>query len=339
MAYNLGGYDQLSASLAESFVPYVSDNTFIANRVTKAYYESALKIDEGRFLVVPLLTAKNNTAQSFGQYDTLASGPQQLLSAASFPWSWYQGAVTIDYQTLRLVRGTNMRVDNLTLQVQAAIASLADLIGGDSTSLTKGANAQTGVPALGIVEACDNGTLYNVYGQIARTGTNALSTWSGYDVSLTAGNIGTAANDAPLNLFLAVYVGTSIGNETPTHVFTRQQGVGSYMYSMNSMIRVSPGDTANPYTADPHILGAVVIGDDHIGFQTNAGKIGYTYYYMNMNHSRMYFFGEKGFDYVPWIDTPGILSKVSRYVSVFQNASDEPRLNGYLANVNDLQNL
>lgn len=338
----VGGYDQESAMLAESFAPYVTDNVFQSNRTTKIAYESALRMDEGRFLALPLATAKNQTAESFGQYDTLASGPQQMLAVAAFPWSWYQAAVTIDYQSLRLVRGPNMRVDNLTFQVQQAIGSLADLIGNDICSTTKGPTTQTGVPSLGIVEATDNGTVYNVYGNIARLGTNSFANWQGQVSSLASTGIGNASNDAPLNYFLRVYTACSIGDSTPTHVFCNQQGVSSYMYAMNSMVRVSPGDSANPYLGNPHLLGAEIIGDNHILAVTNPNtptNLGYNYYYLNMNHTRMFYFGYKGFDYVPWIDTPNVLSKTSRYVTAFQFASDEPRLNGQLNNVNDLLNL
>jgi hypothetical protein len=338
---NLGGYDQESAVLAEAFVPYVTDNVFQSARVPKIAYDSANRVDEGRYLALPLLTAKNMTAQSFGQYDTLASGPQSLLSVAAFPWSWYQAAVTIDYQTLRLVRGPNMRVDNLTLQVQTAIASLSDLIADDLTNLTKGANAQTGQPAFGVVEACDNGQLYNVYGNIARTGTNSLATWQGNVISLATSGLGNATNDTSRAQMLREYTACVVGDAAPTHIFVNQQGVSSYIFTLDSQIRVSPGDSANPYTGNPHLLGAEVVGDNHFPPTINAtgGYLGYTYYFLNMNHTRMHYFGFKGFDYVPWIDTPGVLSKTSRYVIAFQFASDEPRLNGFYGPINDLQSL
>lgn len=335
----IGGYDQESAMIAESFVPYVTDNVFQSNRTTKVAWDSALRVDEGRFLALPLATAKNQTAQSFGQYDTLASGPQSLLAVAAFPWSWYQAAVTIDYQTLRLVRGPNMRVDNLTFQVQMAIASLADLIGNDICSLTKGPNSQTGIPALGIVEASDNGTNYNVYGNIARMGTNAFTNWQGQCTFLATSGLGNASNDAARSQLLRVFTACSIGDATPTHIFCNQQAVSSYMFTLDSQIRVSPGDSANPYLGNPHLLGAEVVGDNHIAPVTSGANIGYDFYYLNMNHTRMFYFGYKGFDYVPWIDTPNVLSKTSRYVTAFQFASDEPRLNGTYGPVNDLANL
>lgn len=343
MPANLGGYDQSSAMLAESFAPYVSDTVFQSNRVVRVMWDNAQRMNEGRYLALPILTNKNQTAQAFGQYDTLNSGPQSLYSVAAFPWSWYQAAVTIDYVTLKLVRGPNMRIDNLTSQIETAIASLTDIIGNDLCSLTKAPATQGANPSLGVIEASDNGTLVNVYGNIARLGTNSYANWQGQVSALAQSGIGTATNDAPRNLFLRVYTACAVGDGVPTHVFTNQQGVASYMYSLDSQIRVSPGDSANPYAANPHILGAEVVGDNHFAPVTRTSGsntyLGYNYYYINANHTKMYYFGEKGFDFVPWIDTPNVLTKTSRYVIGFQCASDNPRMNGQLLNVNDVANL
>jgi hypothetical protein len=337
-----GGYDQSSAVLAESFAPYVSDAVFQANRVVRVAWDNAQKMDEGRYLALPILTSKNQTAQAFGMYDTLQSGPQSLYSVASFPWSFYQAAVTIDYITLKLVRGPNMRVDNLTTQIEACIASLTDVIGNDLCSLAKAPAAPTGQPAFGVVEACDNGNLFNVYGNLIRTGTGSFSNWQGQVITLLGSNIGTALNDAPRSLLLRNYAACSVGSAAPTHIFCNQQAVASYMFALDSQIRVSPGDTANPYVANPHLLNAEVVGDNHF-LPTLGGAsgtaIGYSLYYINADHTKMFYFGEKGFDFVPWVDTPNVLQKTARYVIGFQYASDNPRLNGYLANINDLSNL
>src|ERR1019366_8517511 len=97
----LGGFDQNSAILAESFAPYVSDALFVGNRIVKVLWDNAQRHDEGRFLALPILTSLNDTAEVFGQYDTLATGPQSLYSVASMPWSWYQTAVSLDYITVK----------------------------------------------------------------------------------------------------------------------------------------------------------------------------------------------------------------------------------------------
>jgi hypothetical protein len=339
----LGGYDQMEAMLAESFAPYVSDAVFQSNRVIRVAWDFAKQVDEGRYLALPILTGKNNTAQSFGQYDTLASGPQSIYSVAAFPWSFYQASVTLDYVTLKLVRGPNRRIDNLTVQIQDCIASLTDLLGNDLCTLTKGPQTQTANPITGVIEACDNGNSYNVYGNVARTGTNSFAGWQGQVVSLATTSLGTAANDAPRSLLLRNYGACSVGDATPTHVFCHQQAVSSYLFTMDSQVRVSPGDSANPYLGNPHMLGAEVVGDNHFIPVTNTSGsnmyIGYNYYFVQSSETKFFYFGDKGFDYVPWLDTPNVLSKTSRYVIALQYATGNPRLNGWLGPVNDLLNL
>jgi hypothetical protein len=335
----LGGYDQDSAILAESFAPYVSDAVFIGNRVVRVMWDNAQRHDEGRFLALPILTAKNDTAESFGQYDTLSSGPQSLYSVASMPWSWYQGAVSLDYQTVKLVRGPNMRVDNLTTQIETAIGSLTDLLGQDTCSTTKGRSTQRGNSLVGIPEACDNGTTYDVYANIARLGTNSFANWQANVISLSTSNIGTAANDAARSQILRNYAACCVGDAVPTHVFGHQQSVSSYMFTMDSQVRVSPGDSANPYLGNPHLLGAQFVGDNHFDVITNSASVGYNLFYVNANHTKYRYFGEKGFDFVPWIDTPNVLEKTCRYVIALACLSDNPRLNGTYGPINDLQNL
>lgn len=339
MPSGLGGYDQMESVLAEEFAPYVSDAVFIGNRVVKVLWDNAQKHSEGRFLSMPVLSNKNNTAESFGQYDTLSSGPQNLYSVASMPWSWYQAAVTLDYITVRLVRGPNMRVDNLSTQIETAIGSLTDIIGNDTCSTTKGRSAQRGLPLVGIYEACDNGNTFDVYANIARLGTGSFANWQGQVISLTTAGIGTATNDVSRAKVLRNWAACTVGDATPTHLFGHQQIVAGYMYSLDSMIRVSPGDSANPYTANPHLIGGQVIGDNHFDTVTNGSSLGYNLFYVNANSTKYRYFGEKGFDFIPWIDTPNVLQKTSRYVTGLACASDNPRLNGIYGPANDLNNL
>jgi hypothetical protein len=108
---------------------------------------------------------------------------------------------------------------------------------------------------------------------------------------------------------------------------------------MDSQVRVSPGDSANPYLGNPHLLGAQWIGDNHFDTIANGTSVGYNFFYVNANHTKYRYFGEKGFDFVPWIDTPNVLEKTCRYVIGLACASDNPRLNGIYGPANDLLNL
>lgn len=335
----LGGYDQDSAILAESFAPYVSDAVFIGNRIVRVMWDNAQRHDEGRFLALPILTSKNDTAESFGQYDTLSSGPQSLYSVASMPWSWYQTAVSLDYITVKLVRGPNMRVDNLTVQIETAIGSITDLLGQDTCSVNKGRSTLHGNPLVGIYEACDNGNTFDVYANIARLGSNSFAGWQGNVISLSTANLGTATNDAARSQMLRNYAACVVGDGAPTHIFGHQQVISSYMFTMDSQVRLSPGDSANPYLGNPHLLGAQCIGDNHFDTLSSGANIGYNLFYVNSNHTKYRYFGEKGFDFVPWIDTPNVLEKTCRYVIGLACASDNPRLNGIYGAINDLANL
>jgi hypothetical protein len=335
----LGGFDQESAILAESFAPYVSDAVFTGNRIVRVEWDYAQRHDEGRFLALPILTSMNDTATSFGQYDTLPSGPQSLYSVASVPWSWYTAAVSLDYITVKLVRGPNMRVDNLTVQVETAIGSLTNLLGQDTCSTTKGRSTDHGVPLTGIPEACDNGQLWDVYLNIARLGSNSFLNWQGQVISLATSGLGSASNDLSRALVLRNYGACVVGDAAPTHIFGHQQVISSYMFSLDAQVRVSPGDSANPYLGNPHLLGAECIGDTHFDTIYNGQNVGYNLYYVNSNHTKYRYFGEKGFDFVPWIDTPNVLEKTCRYVIGLAEASDNPRLNGFVGAFNDLLNL
>jgi hypothetical protein len=347
---NYGGYDQLSAALAETFREYVDDNVFISNMVFQRGWQDAEKVDQGRFLSLPIQTGKNQTAQSFGSYDEVNSSPQSTLSVAAFPWSFYQAAVMLDYQTLSLNRGPNTRVNLIAQQLQTAIASLSDVCGQDLCQYGSGspplgakapgtANAQ---PAFGIVEATDDGTVVNSYGNITRTGAGSFANWAGNDIRrLTQAGIGTATNDAPPSLFYALYNNSTQGMQVPTELYTSKQGVASYMFALQAQQRLSPGDIANVGFAGAKLFAADVIADDHIinvpG--TVATNLGANYFAINRNHTRFFYFGEKGFDFVPWVDAQTVIAKICRYVTSFQFCSSQPRTGGQLLNVNVVFNL
>jgi hypothetical protein len=336
-----GGYDQLSAALAETFREYVDDNVFGSNMVFERGWGEAERVDEGRYLSLPILSGKNQTAQAFGQYDEVNSSPQSELSVAAFPWSFYQAAIMLDYQTLSLNRGPNTRVNLVAQKLQSAIASLADVCGYDLCSATKSGSATPNAyPALGIQEATDDGTVTNVYGNITRTGAGSFANWRGNLISklLTTG-IGTATNDAPPALFYALYNASTQGAQTPTEVFSTRQGVAAYMFSLQAQQRLSPGDIANVGFAAAKLFAADMIGDDHIQAPVNGSYVGANFYALNRNHTRFFYFGSKGFEFVPWVDAQTVVAKVARYIIGFQYASSQPRTGGQLVNVNVVTNL
>jgi len=342
-SYN-SSYDQLSVALAETFRTVVDDNVFISNMVFERNWEDAERVEPGRYLALPILTAKNQNATAFGQFDEVPSSPQTILSVGTFPWSFYVATIQMDYQTVSLNRGQNVRADLIASQLETAVASLGDVMGTDLTNATKSPATQNAVSALGILEASDDGTNFNTYGNITRTGSGSFANWQGNDIrTLTTGNIGTATNDPTWSLFTQLYTNCSVGAQTPTEVYTDKQGISSYMYVLSPVQRVTPGDMANIGFAGARLFGADMLADDHILAPTNTTKLGVNYIAINRRHTKFYYpgtnKGDKGFDFIPWLDSGTTVAKLARYVTAFQYASSQPRLNGQLLNVNQLANL
>ena len=339
--YN-SAYDQLSSSVAENFLDYIDDNVFVTNMVFQRGWEEAEEVDAGRFLAVNILSGKNANAMNFGQYDIVMTNPQTIISTATYPWSFYVVSVIMDYQTLRInQKNKNLRADQVSAQLEDAVASLADLCGYDLTSNTKQAGGPTGQPALGIVEATDNGTITNSYGNILRTGAGSFSNWKGYvNAQLTSGNIGTAANDAPLSKFYDVYTQCQQGSQAPTDIFSTKQGLAAYAFAMQSQQRFGSMDEANAGFAGIKLFSAMMWADDHIPQVVNGSSFGANYYYINKRKTKFFYFAKKGFDFIDWVDAPnGMVAKQSRYATCFQYASSQPRTGGQLQNVNSIQNL
>lgn len=341
MAVNYNAaYDQLSAAMAEVFLPSVDDNVFVSNLLFQNSWEEAERADEGRTLNVDIISGKNQTATAVGQFDEISSSPQQILSVASFPWPFYVVSVAIDYQSLKINRGKNARVKLVAVQIQAGIASLADACGIDLTNTTKGPSTANGINSLGILEATDDGTNTNLYGNILRTGAGSFANWGGNcQRKLLSSGIGSASNDAPYALFYDVFTKCTQGAETPTDVYTTKGGVSAYMFAQQSQQRVAPMDIANAGMGGANIFGASMWADEHFTAPTNGANIGANYYYQNRRHTRFFYMGDKGFEFFPWVDLPNRLGKVARYVTGFQFASSQPRTGGQLVNVNTVGNL
>jgi hypothetical protein len=228
----------------------------------------------------------------------------------------------------------------VAVQIQAGIASLADLCGTDLTNTTKGQATTNGINALGVVEATDDGTVINLYGNILRTGAGSFPNWAGNDNrKLLSSGIGSASNDMPFALIYDVFTRCTQGAETPTDVFTTKQGIAAYMFAQQAQQRVTPMSTANAGFAAADIFGAAGYADEHFTPPTNGTNVGANYYFLNRRHTRFRYMGDKGFEYFPWVDMPNRVAKVARYVTSFQYASSQPRTGGQLLNVNAVTNL
>ena len=335
--------DQFAVSLAEDFRQVVDDNVFSSNTVMANSWPDSEQRPPGRWLAVPILSAKNNNAVAFGQYDVVPGAASTILSAATFPWSFYTCGLNMSWQELRMIQGPNERVDLVAAQLETAIASMNDVIGNDLCNYTgKSKSTPNGVNAYGIVEATDNGTLVNVYGSISRTGTNSFANWQGQvNGKLVASGIGSAANDPSPALFYTTYTACTQGRQTPTNIYSSRQGVASYMYVLQAQQRFASGDIANPGFGGAALFGAVIEADDHIVNPVNNSNIGCNFYFINKNHTHFYHMGpKKGSEFIPWVaNADGSIAQTCRYVIGLQYASSQPRTGGSIPYVNTLSNL
>lgn len=340
-SYNTA-FDQLSASLAEGFLPFVDDNIGVSNMVFQEGWEHAKSVPPSRFLAANIRTSRNQNAGAFGEFDNPDADPQTILSTAAYTWSWYVCSIIMSYQLLRSVQGKFQRINLIATQVEDGVEALSNVIGTDLTNYsTKGKNFGSGYNALGIVEASDPGTTVNLYGGITRTGTGSFANWPGQSVGgLSSSNIGSGStNDPAWRLFVLLYTACSIGGEYPDVVYTTKEGIEAYMYVQAANQRVSPGDAMQVGFSGAWLFKAKVMGDEHIINPTRSTFYGANYFAINHNHTGFYYFGKKGFDFIDWVDAKDVVGKLSRYVTVLQYVSTQPRLNGQLLYVNQLVNL
>lgn len=334
--------DQFAISLAEDFREVVDDNVFVSNTVMADAWPDAEERPPGRWLALPILTAKNSNATAFGQYDPVPGAAQTIISAATFPWSFYTVALNMSWQELRMIQGANERVDLVQVQLEDAIASMNDLIGNDLTNTTKGKSTANGVNVLGIIEATDDGTVINNYGSILRTGSNSFANWQGNDNrKLLTSGIGSSSNDPTAAMFFSSYTACTQGKQSPSDVYSTKQGVATFMNIMQPQQRFVSGDIANPGFGGAALFGAFVKADDHITNPTNSTNIGCNFYFINRYHTHFYYMGpRKGSEFIPWTNNAdGSIAQTCRYVLAMQYASSQCRTGGQLLNANALSNL
>jgi hypothetical protein len=111
------------------------------------------------------------------------------------------------------------------------------------------------------------------------------------------------------------------------------------MFALQAQQRLSPGDIANVGFSGAKLFNADVMADDHIYNPINGAYVGANFFEINTKHTRFYYYGDKGFDFVPWSDAASVIAKLARYITSFQFCSSQPRTGGQLLNVNAVYNL
>lgn len=89
-------FDTLSSSTLQSYSPKLADNVFRNHPLLEALTSSGhVKFEDGRTIVLPVMTGTNGTVASYAGYTAISLTAQTGMSAAEYPWKQIGGSVII----------------------------------------------------------------------------------------------------------------------------------------------------------------------------------------------------------------------------------------------------
>lgn len=90
-------FDDVLATTLKNYLPKLEDNVFTARPLVFFLKQAGQirPVGGGATIVLPLIHALNSTAGSYSGYDTIATTPQEGISAAEYSWSQYAVSIAI----------------------------------------------------------------------------------------------------------------------------------------------------------------------------------------------------------------------------------------------------
>lgn len=90
-------FDDILATTLKNYLPKLEDNVFTARPLVFFLKQAGQirPVGGGATIVLPLIHALNSTAGSFSGYDTIATTPQEGITAAEYAWSQYAVSIAI----------------------------------------------------------------------------------------------------------------------------------------------------------------------------------------------------------------------------------------------------
>lgn len=94
----LADFNAVLATTLKNYLPKLEDNIFTARPLVFFLKEAGQvrPIGGGTHIVLPLIYAQNSTAGSYAGYDTIATTPQDGISAAQYTWKQYAVSIAIN---------------------------------------------------------------------------------------------------------------------------------------------------------------------------------------------------------------------------------------------------
>jgi len=212
-------FDDILATTLKNYLPKLEDNVFTARPLVFFLKQAGQirPVGGGASIVLPLIHALNSTAGSYSGYDTIATTPQEGISAAEYNWQQYAVSIAIsgieeamnssEEEVIDLLEAKVMQAEETVLE-QMDVMFFADGTGN-------GGKDWNGLDHLVAQNA-------NVVGGIDPV-TNAY--WQS--------NINSTAEVLSLTAMENMYNTASVGNDRPNVILTTQTLYEKY----NSMLQ------------------------------------------------------------------------------------------------------
>lgn len=127
-------YDALLSTTLDAMETTIADNIFKDSAWLAALREmDGIKMQNGGERIrSPIMFGRNSTIQSYEQYDTLDTTPQEGLTTAFYPWKEIAGTVSISRKEQRQNSGEAQMIDLLGWKIKQAESTMREILNGQS---------------------------------------------------------------------------------------------------------------------------------------------------------------------------------------------------------------
>lgn len=278
MALSNPGLSELVTTTLRNRAGEFADNFTNNNAILRKMRErgNTKPLDGGRTIVRELVYAANGTAQSYSGYDPINITPQDVITAAEYPWAQYAVSVSISGIEERANSGKEAIVSLLKERTENAIGSLENKLASDlyGDGSGNGGRAIYGLallvstsPTTGIVGGIDRST---TAGAFWRNQKFSASTDGG--AAISAANVMGYMNKLRAKLIR--------GKDQPDMIITDNVGFTTYQSSLQAIQRIT--NPTNGFAGFPNLdyCGVPLILDGGYG----GGAPASTFYFMNTKY-------------------------------------------------------
>lgn len=138
----------LTTTLSTTIAQTPVDQVFKKKPFLEKMMKKAVRKDGGASILIPVMYAKNNTAQSYSGYDTLDTTPQDGFTSTQAKWKNVAVSIAISGEEERQNSGASKIVSLLDIKRSQAEESLKDLVVTQMFAAATGSKDIQGIPTL-----------------------------------------------------------------------------------------------------------------------------------------------------------------------------------------------